>query len=139
MIGVSLDGEVKEVYTGSGTFRGRAVILATGSMGRASFVPGEERLVGRGVSYCATCDAAFFRGRPVAVVGSGEEAVEEALYLSNFAGKVILVHAGPAAQGVAAPAGGPGAESEDRAGPGPAPGGAGRAEGGGHPDRRAGG
>lgn len=94
VIGVSLDGEVKEVYTGSGTFRGRAVILATGSMGRASFVPGEERLVGRGVSYCATCDAAFFRGRPVAVVGSGEEAVEEALYLSNFAGKVILVHAG---------------------------------------------
>lgn len=94
VIGASLDGEVKEVYTGNGTYRGRAVILATGAMGRSNYVPGEERLVGRGVSYCATCDAAFFRDQPVAVVGSGEEAVEESLYLSNFASQVILVHTG---------------------------------------------
>jgi len=94
VIGVSLDGEAKEVYTAGGAYQTRAVILATGGMGRSSFVPGEEALVGRGVSYCATCDAAFFRGQPVAVVGSGEQAAEEALFLTKFAETVTLVHGG---------------------------------------------
>jgi thioredoxin reductase (NADPH) len=94
VIGVSLDGEEKEIYTSEGTYRARAVILATGGMGRSSFVPGEETLVGRGVSYCVTCDAAFFRGQAVAVVGNTEQASEEALFLAKFAAKVTLVQAG---------------------------------------------
>lgn len=94
VIGVSLEGDAKAIYTAGGTYEGRAVILATGGMGRSSFVPGEEALVGRGVSYCATCDAAFFRDQPVAVVGSGEQAAEEALFLTKFASRVTLVHTG---------------------------------------------
>lgn len=93
-MGVSLEGEVKEIYTTGGSYKARAVILATGGMGRSNLVPGEERLVGRGVSYCATCDAAFFRDQPVIVVGSGEQATEEALFLTRFASKVLLVHVG---------------------------------------------
>ncbi|HYF91037.1 MAG TPA: FAD-dependent oxidoreductase [Symbiobacteriaceae bacterium] len=96
VIGVSFDGEVKEIYSAGGTYRGQTVILATGGMGRSSFVPGEEALVGKGVSYCATCDAAFFRDQEVAVVGTGEQAAEEALFLTKFASKVTLVHAGKA-------------------------------------------
>jgi thioredoxin reductase (NADPH) len=94
VIGVSLNDEVKEIYTGEGTYKARAVILATGGMGRSNFVPGEEEMVGRGVSYCATCDAAFFRDQPVAVVGNTEQAVEEALFLARFASKVHLVQGG---------------------------------------------
>ncbi|MFZ5824134.1 MAG: NAD(P)/FAD-dependent oxidoreductase [Bacillota bacterium] len=94
VMGVSLEGEVKEIYTTGGSYKARAVILATGGMGRSNLVPGEERLVGRGVSYCATCDAAFFRDQPVIVVGSGEQATEEALFLTRFASKVLLVHVG---------------------------------------------
>jgi len=94
VIGVALDGEEKQIFTGGGTYNARAVILATGGMGRSNLVPGEERLVGRGVSYCATCDAAFFRDRPVAVVGGGEQAVEESLFLTKFASQVTLVHVG---------------------------------------------
>ncbi len=94
VIGVSLEGDEKQVFTGNGTYTCRAVILATGGMGRTNLVPGEERLVGRGVSYCATCDAAFFREQPVVVVGSGEQAVEEAIFLTKFAAAVTLVHVG---------------------------------------------
>jgi thioredoxin reductase (NADPH) len=94
VIGVSLQQDPKEVYTAAGAYKGRVVILATGGMGRSNFVPGEEALVGRGVSYCATCDAAFFRGQPVAVVGNTEQAAEEALFLAKFASKVLLVHPG---------------------------------------------
>lgn len=94
VIGVNLGGETKEIYGNKGVYKGRAVILATGGMGRSNFVPGEEPLVGKGVSYCATCDAAFFRNEPVAVVGSGEQAVEEALFMTRFADQVTLVHTG---------------------------------------------
>lgn len=101
VIGVSLEGEAKEIYTAAGSYKARAVILATGGMGRSTFVPGEEGLVGRGVSYCATCDAAFFRGQAVAVVGNSEQAVEEALFLTRFAANVTLVHGGKEPKGSA--------------------------------------
>lgn len=78
----------KVLFGNNGTYSARAVIIATGSMGRGNRVPGEDRLLGRGVSYCATCDAAFFRNAEVAVVGSSEEAVEEALFLTQFVSKV---------------------------------------------------
>ena len=86
-----LDGEIKEVRGGKGSYHGRAVIIATGSMGRTRTVPGEERLVGRGISYCATCDGAFFRDQEVAVAGNNDEAVEEALFLTRFALRTHLL------------------------------------------------
>jgi thioredoxin reductase (NADPH) len=87
----SLRGEVKDVSGGRGSYRARAVIVATGSMGRTHTVRGEEQLVGRGVSYCATCDGAFFRDQEVAVAGNNDEAVEEALFLTRFARRVQLL------------------------------------------------
>ena len=86
-----LDGEIKTVVGGAGAYEGKAVILATGSMGRTKVVAGEEEYLGRGVSYCATCDGAFFRGQPVAVVGNNDEALEEALFLTKFASEVNLI------------------------------------------------
>jgi len=86
-----LRGGVKKVRGGKGAYYGRAVIIATGSMGRTHIVPGEERLLGRGVSYCATCDGAFFRDQEVAVAGNNDEAVEEALFLTKFACRVHLL------------------------------------------------
>ena len=93
--GVDLEGEVKTLYTNQGTVTARAVIIATGSMGRGQRVAGEDRLLGRGVSYCATCDAAFFRDQDVAVAGNSDEAVEEALFLTRFARKVYLLSPTP--------------------------------------------
>jgi len=87
----NLRGEVKEVWGSKSAYRGRAVIIATGSMGRTYTVPGEEGLVGRGVSYCATCDGAFFRDQEVAVAGNNDEALEEALFLTKFARRVHLL------------------------------------------------
>jgi len=87
----NLRGEVKEVQGSKGVYYGRTVIIATGSMGRTHTVPGEERLLGRGVSYCATCDGAFFRDQEVAVAGNNDEAVEEALFLTRFARRVHLL------------------------------------------------
>lgn len=94
VFGVQVEGEVKEVFAALGTYRTRAIILATGGMGRTSTVAGEDELVGRGVSYCATCDAAFYRGAHVAVIGSNDHAAEEALFLARFASQVTLVHTG---------------------------------------------
>jgi thioredoxin reductase (NADPH) len=85
---VDLEGSPKQVWTGEGVHRGRAVIIATGAMGRTRRFPGEGRMLGRGVSYCATCDGAFFRDRVVGVVGNNDEAVEEALTLTRFASEV---------------------------------------------------
>lgn len=91
VLGCDLNAEIKEIYSNQGTYRGRAVIIATGSMGRKNLLPGEGELLGRGVSYCAVCDASFFKGKDVAVIGRGEEAAEEALYLSRFAHSVSLL------------------------------------------------
>ncbi len=88
VIGVDLTGSPKQVFANNGTYSGKAVILATGSMGRGTRVKGEDELLGRGVSYCATCDAAFFRQQDVVVAGNSDEAIEEALYLTRFVNRV---------------------------------------------------
>ena len=88
VIGVDLNSEVKSVFGNTGTYSGRSVIIATGSMGRGTRVKGEDELLGRGVSYCATCDAAFFRDQEVLVAGNNDEAIEEGLYLTKFVRKV---------------------------------------------------
>lgn len=88
---VDLGSTPKQVWTGEGMYKGRAVIIATGAMGRTNRIPGEESLVGRGVSYCATCDAAFFRDQEVAVAGNNDEAAEEALTLARFASQVHVL------------------------------------------------
>lgn len=80
------------VSTASGAYEGRAVILANGVKRRKLEVPGEERLAGRGVSYCATCDGSFFKGRDVAVVGGGNTALEDALFLATLCPTVWLIH-----------------------------------------------
>lgn len=95
VVGVDLTSDPKMVMAGTDAFYARAVILATGSMGRTGAIPGEEKLLGRGVSYCATCDGAFFREQPVAVVGNNDEALEEALFLTKFANKVHLISPTP--------------------------------------------
>lgn len=91
VVGASLDGDVKMVFAGPNTYNTKVIILATGSMGRTSVTKGEEELLGRGVSYCATCDGAFFREQTVAVIGNNDEALEEALFLTKFASKVHVV------------------------------------------------
>ncbi len=80
------------VETSEGDFEARTVILATGADHAHLGVPGEEAFSGRGVSYCATCDGAFYRGKTVAVVGGGDVAIEDAIYLSRFCEKVYLIH-----------------------------------------------
>jgi thioredoxin reductase (NADPH) len=91
VVGVKLEGEEKEVFTMDGAYRGRTVIIATGSMGRKPTIKGEGEFLGRGVSYCAICDAAFYRGKTVCVIGDSEEAVKEAGLLSGFADVVYLI------------------------------------------------
>lgn len=90
--GIEANGAEKTVTTTKNTYTGKAVILATGSENRKLGVEDEERLTGRGVSYCATCDGAFFRKKTVAVVGGGNTALEDALYLADLAETVYLIH-----------------------------------------------
>ena len=89
---VSLDGPVKSVTVGGETYQARAVILAMGAAARHLGVPGEEKLIGMGVSTCATCDGFFFRDQDIAVVGGGDSAMEEATFLTRFARSVTLIH-----------------------------------------------
>lgn len=91
---VELEGDIKKVYVGrkEELYQAKTVILATGAVPRKMDVPGEAEFTGKGVSYCATCDANFFEDLEVFVIGGGDSAVEEAMYLTNFARKVYLVH-----------------------------------------------
>src|ERR1700757_4559344 len=88
----SLKGAIKTVTVGGDTHHARAVILAMGAAPRYLGVPGEQELLGRGVSSCATCDGFFFRDQDIAVVGGGDSAMEEALFLTRFARSVTLAH-----------------------------------------------
>lgn len=93
VVEMDLTGEIKTVKDGSGNVvKARAVILATGSAYRHIGLANEDRLSGRGVSWCATCDGFFFRDQTIAVVGGGDSAVEEATFLTKFASKVVLIH-----------------------------------------------
>jgi thioredoxin reductase (NADPH) len=89
---VSLNGPVKSVTVGDETYQARAVVLAMGAAARHLGVPGEEALIGMGVSTCATCDGFFFRDQDIAVVGGGDSAMEEATFLTRFARSVTLIH-----------------------------------------------
>ena len=91
-VGIKDNGSTKTVVTAENEYEGKAVIVATGSENRKLGLPNEEELVGRGVSYCATCDGAFYRGKTVAVVGGGNTALEDALYLADIAQTVYLIH-----------------------------------------------
>jgi thioredoxin reductase (NADPH) len=91
VIGASLSDDVKEVFTMEASYQGKTVIIATGSMGRKATIRGEEEFLGRGVSYCAICDAAFFKGKTVCVLGDSEEAAKEAGVLARFAETVYLI------------------------------------------------
>jgi thioredoxin reductase (NADPH) len=89
---LSRDGGMHKVWVGDDLYETRTVVLAMGAQHRKLGVPGELELSGRGVSYCATCDAAFFRGVPTVIVGGGDSAMEEAMFLSKFASTVTIVH-----------------------------------------------
>jgi thioredoxin reductase (NADPH) len=86
------DGGLHKVFVGDDVYESRTVVLAMGAQHRKLGIPGELELSGRGVSYCATCDAAFFRGVPTVIVGGGDSAMEEAMFLSKFASTVTIVH-----------------------------------------------
>ena len=92
VISVDLTGEIKTVRTHGGEFAARAVIIATGSAYKKLGIPGEERLAGHGVSWCATCDGFFFRNQDIVVVGGGDTAMEEATFLTRFGKSVTIVH-----------------------------------------------
>lgn len=88
-----IDGkEYKQVITSNKVFKTRTIVIATGAEHKKLDVPGESELNGRGVSYCAVCDGAFFRDRPLVVVGGGDSAVEEGTYLTQFASEVTIIH-----------------------------------------------
>jgi thioredoxin reductase (NADPH) len=89
---ISTDGGLHKVWIGDDLYQARALILAMGAQHRKLGVPGEMELSGRGVSYCATCDAAFFRDAPTLIIGGGDSAMEEAMFLSKFARRVVIVH-----------------------------------------------
>jgi thioredoxin reductase (NADPH) len=90
--GIQPNGEQKSITTTEDEYTARAVIIASGSEQSKLGIPGEEEFTGRGVSYCATCDAVFFSGQPVAVVGGGNAAVNEALEITRYASRVFVIH-----------------------------------------------
>ncbi len=92
IVSVDLKGDVKKIVTSKGEYLGKSVIIATGAKPKLAGFKGEDELRGRGVSYCATCDADFFMDLPLAVIGGGDSALQEALYLTKFASKVTIIH-----------------------------------------------
>ena len=92
VLSVELDGKIKKIITDSGELFGYSVIIATGAVPRELGVEGEAELLGRGLHYCAHCDGRFYKDKIVAVIGGGNSAVSDALYLSNLAKKVYLIH-----------------------------------------------
>ncbi len=89
---LELDGDIKKVHTANQIFEARTVIIATGSTPKRMGVAGENKYIGKGVSYCATCDGFFFSGKNVAVIGGGNSALDEGLFLTRFANKVTIIH-----------------------------------------------
>jgi len=89
---MDLSGKIKKVVTTKNTYESKAVILAMGAVPRLMDIPGEKEFAGSGVSYCATCDGAFFKDKVVAVVGGGNTALEDAMFLSMYCKKVYLIH-----------------------------------------------
>ncbi len=89
---VDLEGKIKRITTTSGEFQSKTVIIATGANPKALGIEGEEAFTGRGIHYCAHCDGRFYKGKDIAVIGGGNTAVSDALYLSNLASKVYLIH-----------------------------------------------
>jgi thioredoxin reductase (NADPH) len=85
-------GDYKLVKTSNGDVKGRSLIIATGASPRKLGIPGEDKFTGRGVSWCAVCDGAFFKNKELVVIGGGDSAVEEAVYLTRFASKVTIIH-----------------------------------------------
>lgn len=89
---VDLSGDIKKVYTADKEFEAKVVIIATGSTPKKLDVPGEKEFIGKGVSYCATCDGFFYTGKHVAVIGGGNSALDEGLFLTRFAEKITIIH-----------------------------------------------
>ncbi len=89
---IKVENNLKILTAGEKTFKAKTVIIATGTEARLLGIPGEQEFASRGVSYCAVCDGAFFRNKNVVVIGGGDSAIEEALYLSNLVSKVTIVH-----------------------------------------------
>jgi thioredoxin reductase (NADPH) len=89
---VHLEGELKVLQTGDGAVRAKTLIIATGSSFATLGIPGEEAFLGKGVSHCAPCDGALFMAQPVAVIGGGDAALDEGLYLTQYASQVTIVH-----------------------------------------------
>lgn len=89
---VNLNGEIKTIETNDTIFKANSVIIATGASAQKLNIKGEEEFKGRGVSYCAICDGAFYKDKTVAVIGGGNSALEEAIYLTKFAKKVYVIH-----------------------------------------------
>ena len=87
-----IEGEIKKIRTHNGTFEGKTIILCLGASAKQLNLPNEKKFMGRGVSYCATCDGNFFKGKTVAIVGGGSSSLEDALHLSTLAKKVYLIH-----------------------------------------------
>lgn len=92
VLSIELDGDIKRVHTAKGTYETKVVILSMGTVPRKLGISNEEELTGRGISYCANCDGGFYKDKTVAVIGGGDTAVEDALYMSRIAKKVYLVH-----------------------------------------------
>jgi len=99
VVDLDLKGLVKKVRTRSGEYRALSIIIATGLEKKKALKPGEAKLIGKGVSYCAVCDGPIFKGKDVAVLGNSEKAIEEALFLSNLASKVYLITDGEKLEG----------------------------------------